>query len=196
MLKCLTFVSYVTQHRDIYTLPTLHSDHPQMTSAPSERLSNPALHTDPLHEVRPTCHFAWTRLPVDTAPYYPATLHVCYLTLSHVPTPVLLPARSALVDALRPLIASSTPPQNDVYLFISCLGALDPTLWAGTSADVPAALEGWEVERIVALLESEDKTIRVKVGIPTACFSSTPCSWGSVRNTDDAPPPACGPCHS
>ncbi|KZT71326.1 ARM repeat-containing protein [Daedalea quercina L-15889] len=77
-------------------------------------------------------------------------------------TAVLLPARTTLVDALRPLIASSAPAPNDVYLFISSLGALDPALWAGTRADVPAVLEGWEVERVVALLESEDQTIRIK----------------------------------
>lgn len=95
--------------------------------------------------------------------YYTATLHACYLTLSHASTAVLLPARTPLIDALRPLVASSAPAPNDQYVFLSCLGALDPALWAGTRVDVPAVLEGWEVERIVALLESEDHTVRLKV---------------------------------
>ncbi|KAI0729907.1 ARM repeat-containing protein [Fomitopsis betulina] len=90
------------------------------------------------------------------------TLHACYLALSHASTSVSLSARTALIDALRPLIASSAPVPNDLYGFLSCLGALDPALWAGTRADVPAVLEGWEVERVVALLESEDHTIRLK----------------------------------
>ncbi|EPS95437.1 hypothetical protein FOMPIDRAFT_1038502 [Fomitopsis schrenkii] len=90
------------------------------------------------------------------------TLHACYLTLSHASTAVLLPARTPLIDALRPLVASSAPAPNDQYVFLSCLGALDPALWAGTRVDVPAVLEGWEVERIVALLESEDHTVRLK----------------------------------
>ena len=92
-------------------------------------------------------------------------LHACYLALSRASTIVLLPSRTPLVDALRPLIASSSPAPNDLYVFLSCLGALDPALWAGTRPDVPAVLEGWEVERIVALLESEDHTIRMKASL-------------------------------
>ncbi|KAH9930688.1 ARM repeat-containing protein [Fomitopsis serialis] len=91
-----------------------------------------------------------------------AALHASYLTISHASTAVLLPARTTLIDALRPLIASPAPAPNEVYVFVSCLGALDPVLWAGTRADVPAVLEGWEVERVVALLEAEDHTIRLK----------------------------------
>ncbi|TFY64690.1 hypothetical protein EVJ58_g2464 [Rhodofomes roseus] len=68
--------------------------------------------------------------------------------------------RSSMRSA--PLIASSAPAPNDVYVFVSCLSTLDPALWAGTRADVPAVLEEWEVERVVALLEAEDHSIRVK----------------------------------
>lgn len=37
-------------------------------------------------------------------------------------------------------------------------------LWAGTSPDFPAVLDGWEVERIMEFLSSSDSAIRSKVG--------------------------------
>ncbi|KAJ7128916.1 armadillo-type protein [Mycena crocata] len=51
---------------------------------------------------------------------------------------------------------------NDQYIFLSCLSCLNPELWAGTSGDIPAVLEEWEVGRVMELLDSSDKTIRQK----------------------------------
>ncbi|KAH9833079.1 ARM repeat-containing protein [Rhodofomes roseus] len=120
-----------------------------------------------LQSVTPTVDDVRTIIKVVKAcvahgPTARAALHACYLTMSHADTAVLLPSRNAFIDALRPLIASSAPAPNDVYVFVSCLSTLDPALWAGTRADVPAVLEEWEVERVVALLEAEDHSIRVK----------------------------------
>ncbi|KAI0082819.1 ARM repeat-containing protein [Panus rudis PR-1116 ss-1] len=66
----------------------------------------------------------------------------------------------AFIEDVRSLLTSEDP--NDTYCFISCLQSLDPALWAGTRADIPAVLEGWEVERIMNLLHSSDSMIRRK----------------------------------
>lgn len=52
---------------------------------------------------------------------------------------------------------------NERYLFLSILESLDPKLWAGIIAEVPAVLDGWEVERIMQSLDSRDGLIRLKV---------------------------------
>lgn len=65
---------------------------------------------------------------------------------------------SSPIEDIRPLLVSSDP--NDIYTFLSCLESLDPCIWAGTSTDIPLALEGWEVEHIMRLLESQDSLIR------------------------------------
>ncbi|KAG5731000.1 AP-4 complex subunit epsilon [Termitomyces sp. T112] len=62
------------------------------------------------------------------------------------------------VHHIRPLLTSRHP--NDVYLFLSCLECIDPVLWAGTSNDIPAVLDGWEVERIMQLLDLSDTLVR------------------------------------
>ena len=49
-----------------------------------------------------------------------------------------------------------------MYTFIQCLGCLDPILWAGSDEN-PAVLEGWEVERVVNLLNSEDPLVQKQV---------------------------------
>ncbi|KAG6821045.1 hypothetical protein H0H93_007935 [Arthromyces matolae] len=82
------------------------------------------------------------------------------------------------VHHIRSLLISHNP--NDVYLFLTCLEYLDPVLWAGTSTDIPAVLDGWEVERIMQLLDGPDQLIRKKtlgllhrvdLNIVSACYS-------------------------
>lgn len=66
-----------------------------------------------------------------------------------------------LVNCIRHLLTSDDP--NELYVFLLCLGCVDPKLWAGTTPEIPAVLEEWEVERIMGLLESGDSSIRKKV---------------------------------
>ncbi|KAL7283586.1 hypothetical protein ACG7TL_003021 [Trametes sanguinea] len=63
-----------------------------------------------------------------------------------------------LVNSIRKLLTSDEP--NSLYLFVNSLASVDPKLWAGTDPAIPAVLEEWEVERVMKLLESEDKLIR------------------------------------
>jgi AP-4 complex subunit epsilon-1 len=70
-------------------------------------------------------------------------------------------SRILAVDVIRHLLASHDV--NEQYLFLSCLEFLDPRLWAGTMAGVPAVLEGWEVEKVMQFLDSPDMLIRKKV---------------------------------
>ena len=68
---------------------------------------------------------------------------------------------TSFVQEIRHLVTSEDP--NDVYLFVACLECLKPSLWAGTTAELPAVLEEWEVERVMMLLDSQDEGIRKKV---------------------------------
>lgn len=65
------------------------------------------------------------------------------------------------VHNIRQLLRSSDP--QDHYVFVSCLQCLNPNLWAGTDPERPAVLEGWEVERVMTLLDSTDSLIRKRV---------------------------------
>ncbi|KAF4598384.1 hypothetical protein EYR38_006786 [Pleurotus pulmonarius] len=64
------------------------------------------------------------------------------------------------VRSVRELLTSSDV--NDQYTFLSCLECLSPALWAGTTPEIPAVLEAWEVERVMQLLYSLDPLIRRK----------------------------------
>ncbi|KAA1478331.1 ARM repeat-containing protein [Dentipellis sp. KUC8613] len=110
-----------------------------------------------------------------------ALLLECFHVLSHAPYDILLSVQqtksSPPVANIRQYLPSNSP--NDQYLFLSCLEYISPEFWAGTSADIPAVLEGWEVERVMQLLESPDPIIRKKtlrilskidLGIVTAYF--------------------------
>ena len=55
-------------------------------------------------------------------------------------------------------------PSKPHIVFIHGLASIDPKLWAGTSPEIPAVLEGWEVERVMKLLDSEDRSIRQQAG--------------------------------
>lgn len=69
--------------------------------------------------------------------------------------------QTSLVGTVRSYLMSGLP--NEAYLFLSCLECLNPGLWAGTSEDIPSALEEREVEQIMQFLDSNDDLIRKKV---------------------------------
>ncbi|KXN90161.1 AP-4 complex subunit epsilon [Leucoagaricus sp. SymC.cos] len=66
----------------------------------------------------------------------------------------------SLVGTIRDYLISRTP--NEIYLFLSCLESVDPSLWAGTSGAIPAVLDAWEVGQIMQLLDSGDDLLRKK----------------------------------
>lgn len=74
-----------------------------------------------------------------------------------------LAANGTFIDKIRRLLVS--PDANEIYLFITCLECIEPKLWAGTTPAIPAVLQGWEVERVMQLLDSPDHSIRLKVSI-------------------------------
>ncbi|KAJ7755738.1 armadillo-type protein [Mycena maculata] len=61
---------------------------------------------------------------------------------------------------IRGLITSRSA--NDQYIFLSCLSCLNPEVWAGTNAEIPAVLDEWEVGRVMEFLDSSDTVIRRK----------------------------------
>ncbi|EGN99989.1 hypothetical protein SERLA73DRAFT_167845 [Serpula lacrymans var. lacrymans S7.3] len=91
-----------------------------------------------------------------------ALLREAFLVLSSIPCESISSAQTKLalspVDSIRYLLASTDP--NQQYLFITCLGCLDQTLWAGTLPDTVAILDEWEAERVMKLLDSSDSLIR------------------------------------
>ncbi|GBE82098.1 hypothetical protein SCP_0404770 [Sparassis crispa] len=93
-----------------------------------------------------------------------AAIYQCFLVAANAPLESLLAtqaqAGTSFVQEIQHLLTSEDV--NDVYLFVVCLSHIDPALWAGTSSDIPAVLEEWEVERVMRLLESADKCIRTK----------------------------------
>ena len=100
------------------------------------------------------------RLPLD--PSSTAVIYQCFRAVASSSTDILLDIQKnsdlSYVKEIRSLLTSHDP--NALYVFIYCLSAVDPKLWAGTSPEVPLVLEGWEVERVMKLLECEDKLIR------------------------------------
>lgn len=85
--------------------------------------------------------------------------------LSNTDSTLILEAQSSVgttvVERIRHFLVSDDG--NDVYLFISCLDCLKTSIWAGTTPEIPSALEAWEVERVMQLLDSPDATIRKRV---------------------------------
>ncbi|EGO25573.1 hypothetical protein SERLADRAFT_437300 [Serpula lacrymans var. lacrymans S7.9] len=94
-------------------------------------------------------------------------LREAFLVLSSIPCESISSAQTKLalspVDSIRYLLASTDP--NQQYLFITCLGCLDQTLWAGTLPDTVAILDEWEAERVMKLLDSSDSLIRKNASI-------------------------------
>jgi AP-4 complex subunit epsilon-1 len=81
-------------------------------------------------------------------------------------------SRLSPVHNIRSLLTSRD--LNEQFLFISCLGCLDPTLWAGTTSEAPAVLEAWEVEKVMQLLDSPDSLLRRKV---SCNFNNLHINW-------------------
>ncbi|TCD66013.1 hypothetical protein EIP91_001913 [Steccherinum ochraceum] len=86
-----------------------------------------------------------------------ALKYQCFLVTAAHPQQVSATTASIFIKGVRHLLVSEDP--NAIYTFVSCLHCLDPGLWAG-SADNPPVLEGWEVERIMNLLWSDDAFTR------------------------------------
>jgi AP-4 complex subunit epsilon-1 len=64
---------------------------------------------------------------------------------------------------IRHLLSSDASEQ---HLFLSCLACVPPAIWAGTTQDVPAVLEAWEVDLMMQLLSAPDLAIRLEVCHP------------------------------
>ncbi|KAI0797604.1 ARM repeat-containing protein [Abortiporus biennis] len=98
-----------------------------------------------------------------TGPYGNAVKYRCFLIAAANPDTLLSTypeSGSKFIQGIRQFLTSQDV--NDVYTFLCCLECLEPRLWAGTSPKIPAVLDGWEVERIMHLLESPDSIIRKK----------------------------------
>ncbi|KAJ3749216.1 armadillo-type protein [Lentinula detonsa] len=91
-----------------------------------------------------------------------ALLRSAFLCLPPVQAQIIFPSSNAVSPLVhvRSLLTSNEP--NQRYLFLTCLECLDPQLWAGTTPDVPAVLEQWEVEHIMGYLHSRDAILRRK----------------------------------
>jgi len=90
-------------------------------------------------------------------------LYDAFSVLRNTPTDVLIPftaSNGSPVAHIRHLLSNDT---SDQHLFLSCLACVPPAIWAGTTQDIPAVLEVWEVERVMQLLSSPDPAIRLKV---------------------------------
>ncbi|PPQ89520.1 hypothetical protein CVT25_012192 [Psilocybe cyanescens] len=82
---------------------------------------------------------------------------------------------TSVIQCIRHFLVSHNP--NDVYLFVSCLEEVDVSIWAGTTPDHPAVLEGLEFERILQLLDSADqgilrKTLRIVNNVDPAILET------------------------
>ncbi|KAI9569737.1 armadillo-type protein [Boletus coccyginus] len=89
-----------------------------------------------------------------------AVLSDAFMSLSTVSPDALRETRlsSITVTSIRHFLPSSDP--NDLYLFVSCLSCLAPSIWAGTHPNTTAVLDEWEVQGIMRLLDSPDGLIR------------------------------------
>ncbi|OJT09138.1 AP-4 complex subunit epsilon [Trametes pubescens] len=91
-----------------------------------------------------------------------AIVHQCFSAISKCSAETVLEAQASsgtsFIQEVRQLLTLNEP--DGLYMFIHCLSSVDPKLWAGTSPEIPAVLDEWEVERVMGLLDSEDKLIR------------------------------------
>lgn len=72
---------------------------------------------------------------------------------------------SIAVASIRHFLSSRDP--NDLYLVVSCLSCLDPSIWAGTHPNTVAVLHEREVQGVMRLLDSPDGLIRKTVVCPS-----------------------------
>jgi AP-4 complex subunit epsilon-1 len=75
----------------------------------------------------------------------------------------LTDVKESPIHALHSLIRADA--FNAHWVVLECLRALDVRIWAGTDPRFPAALDQWEVGRIMGMLEGQDTGIRRKVTI-------------------------------
>ncbi|KAF7979870.1 hypothetical protein HWV62_40641 [Athelia sp. TMB] len=106
-------------------------------------------------ETEPERSRRWALLKATRALDRTTTVLVSPSDLVTTPTAQVTPDKLRLV---LEILTSSDP--QDHYVFVSCLQCLNPNLWAGTDPERPAVLEGWEVERVMTLLDSTDSLIR------------------------------------
>jgi hypothetical protein len=97
---------------------------------------------------------------------YSALLLEAFRVLSVIPSAQLasvkdIASRKSPIGAIRHLLNSQQP--NEQYLFVTCLGCIEPQLWAGTDPTMAPVLDAWEVERVMHFLDSRDPFIRKKV---------------------------------
>lgn len=92
-----------------------------------------------------------------------AALHDAFVLLSTVSPEALRESQmsSIAVTSIRHFLSSRDP--NDLFLFVSCLSCLDPSIWAGTHPNTVAVLDEWEVQGVMRLLDSPDGLIRKTV---------------------------------
>jgi len=89
-------------------------------------------------------------------------LYDCSSVLRNTPTDILIPftvSNGSPISHIRHLLSNDSSEQ---HLFLSCLACVPPAIWAGTTQDVPAVLEAWEVERVMQLLSAPDPALRLK----------------------------------
>ncbi|KAF8444709.1 armadillo-type protein [Boletus edulis BED1] len=89
-----------------------------------------------------------------------AVLRDAFMLLSTVSPEALRQSRwsSIAVTSIRHFLSSRDP--DDLFLFVSCLSCLDPSIWAGTLPSTVAVLDEWEVQAVIRLLDSPDGLIR------------------------------------
>ncbi|KAI0282501.1 armadillo-type protein [Russula aff. rugulosa BPL654] len=89
-------------------------------------------------------------------------LYDCFSVLRNTPAVILIPftvSNGSPISHIRHLLSNDSSEQ---LLFLSCLACVPPAIWAGTTQDVPAVLEAWEVERVMQLLSAPDPALRLK----------------------------------
>lgn len=103
---------------------------------------------------------------VASAEHSVAVLRDAFMLLSTVSPEALRETQSSsiAVTSIRHFLSSRDP--NDLYLFVSCLSCLDPSIWAGTHPNTLAVLDEWEVQGVMKLLDSSDGLIRKTVVHP------------------------------
>ncbi|KAF8557577.1 ARM repeat-containing protein [Imleria badia] len=97
---------------------------------------------------------------VTSTEHSTAVLRDSFMLLSTVSTEALRESQlsSIAITSIRHFLSSRDP--NDVFLFVSCLSSLDPSIWAGTHPNTAPLLDEWEVQGVMRLLDSPDGLIR------------------------------------
>jgi AP-4 complex subunit epsilon-1 len=100
---------------------------------------------------------------VTSTEHSTAVLRDSFMLLSTVSTEALRESQlsSIAITSIRHFLSSRDP--NDVFLFVSCLSSLDPSIWAGTHPNTAPLLDEWEVQGVMRLLDSPDGLIRKTV---------------------------------